>query len=133
MRKLVSTIAPFAAIAILAITQPFWDIPQLPLNDVPQRGSRSGHTFILVPSHQQLDEVDPQKNATIGRYALPGCEKPHGLALDAGERFAYISCTENPAVIVFDLQSHRVIAKQWRKGGPQALRDGTALQVSAPR
>ena len=70
-----------------------------------QYDSGSEHIFVTVHGKNQLAEIDPNKDEVIGRYALSGCNEPHGLLIDSEHRLAFVACEENAKLVVFDLDS----------------------------
>lgn len=77
--------------------------------------------FVTVGTLDQLVEIDPAQLRIVGRYALPGCDHPHGLAIDAEQHIAYIACEANAAVLKFDLRIDRVVGKDALGAGPDVL------------
>lgn len=86
-----------------------------------QFDSISHRIFVAVETLNQLVEIDPVRLVITGRYDLPGCEHSHGLAIDGNERTAYIACETNAALVKFDLQKHRITAKDSLGDGPDVL------------
>ena len=70
-----------------------------------------GSKQILVAVHgaNELDAIDPQAMKIAARYPLPGVENPHGIAIDAADRLAFIAGEENHSLAVFDLQSLKLL------------------------
>jgi len=75
-----------------------------------QYDSLSEHIFVTVHGKNQLAEIDPAKDEVIARYALPGCNEPHGLLIDSEHRLAFVACEENAKLAVVDLQSKSMTA-----------------------
>ncbi len=66
---------------------------------------------ILVAVHgvNELVSIDPAAMKIVGRYKLPGVENPHGIALDQGNRLAFIAGEENQSLAVFDLNAMKLL------------------------
>jgi YVTN family beta-propeller protein len=75
-----------------------------------QYDSVSEHIFVTVHRHNELAEIDPNKDQVIGRYPLPGCSESHGLLIDSEHRLAFIACEENAKLAVLDLEAKKMTA-----------------------
>lgn len=62
-----------------------------------------------VQTRDQLVTIDPTTDTVSGRYDTPGCNHPHGLAIDSARRLAFVGCESNAKMAVFDLTGHGVI------------------------
>ncbi len=80
-------------------------------------GGEAGNTqfdpaanLIYVGVHQcnQLVAIDPQTDQIVGRYALQGCEDPHGVYIDAPSRTAFVGCEASRKMVVVDLGTMQV-------------------------
>ena len=72
--------------------------------------SGSGHILVAVHEKNELVAIDPAAAKIIGRYAVTGIESPHGIALDANARLAFVAGEDNNKLAVFDLTTMRVLA-----------------------
>ena len=130
MMNVLAVIAPFAVFGACLIAVSFLGAPEGPL-DRAQFDTRTGHVFAVADrAGGKLDEIEPGTYKTVASYDLPGCELPRGLVLDAHGPFVHIACATNPALVTFDLRTHRIIAKK-----PYELRlreDTTASSSSSP-
>jgi streptogramin lyase len=70
----------------------------------------SGHIFVAVHEKKELVAIDPVTAKIIGRYPLPGIQSPHGIALDAANRLAFVAGEENHRLAVVDLTTMKVTA-----------------------
>ena len=70
----------------------------------------SGHILVAVHGINELVSIDPPAMKITGRYKLPGIENPHGIALDQGNRLAFIAGEENHSLAVFDLNEMKVVS-----------------------
>ncbi|MFL5759763.1 MAG: YncE family protein [Thermomicrobiales bacterium] len=71
----------------------------------------SGCILVTVKSRNQLAAIDPTSNQVVGRFDLGGgCQGPHGFALDAQARLAFITCEDNAKLVVVNLVSAQVTA-----------------------
>lgn len=74
-----------------------------------QYDSASGKVFVNVQSRNELVVIDPGRDEIDNRYPLPGCKGNHGLHLDPAVHLAYIACSGNDRLLVFDLDRGRVL------------------------
>jgi len=51
-----------------------------------------GHAFVNVEDRNEIAVVDIASQTVTGRYALPGCEGPTGIAYAAGEDLLIVAC-----------------------------------------
>ena len=72
--------------------------------------SGSGNILVAVHGVNELVAIDPVAMKIIGRYALPGIKKPHGIALDVAHRLAFIAGEENHSLAVFDLKAMKLVS-----------------------
>jgi DNA-binding beta-propeller fold protein YncE len=70
----------------------------------------SGHILVAVHEKNELVAIDPAAAKIIGRYPITGVESPHGIALEADERLAFVAGEENHKLAVVDLTDMRVLA-----------------------
>ena len=73
-----------------------------------QYDPRSRHIFVGVQTRNELAEIDPAALKIVRRYALPGCASSHSVAIDPGERAAYVGCQHNFRLVRLDLRTGRV-------------------------
>jgi DNA-binding beta-propeller fold protein YncE len=72
--------------------------------------SVSGHILVAVHGVNLLTVIDPAMNQIINRIPLPGIKNPHGIALDTGDRIAFIAGEENHSLAMVDLQTMKVLS-----------------------
>jgi YVTN family beta-propeller protein len=68
-----------------------------------------GAFFVDGAEHNELVRIDTAANRVTAHWPLPGCEKPHGIALDGEARRLFISCA-NAALVVVDAGSGKELA-----------------------
>ena len=68
-----------------------------------------------------LVAIDPASDKIIGRYPLPGIENPHGIALDVGDRSAFVAGEENHSLAMVDLNAMRVLSTYQVGDDPDVL------------
>jgi DNA-binding beta-propeller fold protein YncE len=77
-------------------------------NTVYDPGSK--HILVAVHEKNELVAIDPATAKIIGRYPLAGIQSPHGIALDAANRLAFVAGEENHKLAVVDLDTMKVTA-----------------------
>jgi DNA-binding beta-propeller fold protein YncE len=70
----------------------------------------SGHILVAVHEKNELVSIDPATAKIIGRYPLAGIESPHGIALDADARLAFVAGEDNNKLALVDLVNMRVLS-----------------------
>jgi DNA-binding beta-propeller fold protein YncE len=84
-------------------------IPAAPDADGIVYDSASRHVFVIDGDSGVITVIDPQANATIttiktntviAHYPLTGCERPHGIAVDADSRRVFVTCINKVMVVV---------------------------------
>lgn len=68
-----------------------------------------GKVFINVASANQVIRLDLRSRAIDARWPTPGCESPHGLAIDAATRRLFLSCA-NARMLVMDATNGKSLA-----------------------
>jgi YVTN family beta-propeller protein len=69
----------------------------------------------------ELVAIDPAAARVADRYGLPGCKGPHGLAIDAANRLAFVACEGNATLLVVDLRTMKVTSTQAVGNQPDVL------------
>jgi DNA-binding beta-propeller fold protein YncE len=83
----------------------------------------SGAEQILVAVHEtnELVTIDPESMRIVGRHRLAGVAKPHGVAIDAVHRLAFVAGQRNRVLALVDLKSMKVLATYPVGRGPDVL------------
>jgi len=81
-------------------------------------GTRTSPAQVLVDvqAHNEVALIDPSTFMLTRRIPVPGCDHPHGLALDTAHRLGFIACDGIATVLTIDLDTHTV-------GSPQPVGD----------
>ena len=66
--------------------------------------------LVNLRTTNKIAEIDPASDAVVGEYPVGRCDFNQGMALDAGRRRAFLLCTGNNLLAVFDMSAHRCIA-----------------------
>src|SRR5277367_185570 len=72
--------------------------------------SVSGHILVAVHGVNLLAVIDPSTNQIVSRMPLPGIENPHGIALDTGDRIAFVAGEENHSLAMVDLSTMKILS-----------------------
>lgn len=81
----------------------------------------SGRILVAVHGVNDLVEIDPGTMQIIARHKLTGIENPHGVALDAQGRLAFIAGEENHSLAVFDLKQSKQLSTHQVGEDPDVL------------
>jgi DNA-binding beta-propeller fold protein YncE len=65
--------------------------------------------LVDVQDRNDLAVIDPVALTVLRRVPLPGCDHDHGLALDPGNRLAFVACDANARLLTVDMTSWQVI------------------------
>jgi len=68
-----------------------------------------GKLFVLEVDAHMVAAIDTKTNAVIARYPMPGCERPHGIAVDAETRRVFATCV-NKVMTVVDADKGTIVA-----------------------
>lgn len=66
--------------------------------------------LVAVQGRDELAVIDPDTLTVQRRITLPGCDHPHGLALDPGRHVAFVACDHNAALVTVDEASGQLLA-----------------------
>jgi YVTN family beta-propeller protein len=64
--------------------------------------------LVAVQTRNQLYVIDPASDRILGRFDLPGGARPHGMAVDAAGRRAFVASERDAKVLVVDLKTMKV-------------------------
>jgi DNA-binding beta-propeller fold protein YncE len=77
--------------------------------------------LVAVQGRGDLAVIDPAAMSVCRRIALPGCDHPHGMALDPVAGTAFVACDGNATLLSVDIASGGVIGTQPVGEGPDVL------------
>jgi len=86
-------------------------VATIALDGKPEFGRADGHggVFVNIEDKGELAVLDARAAKLKSYAALPGCEEPTGLALDAKHRRAFSACG-NKVIVVTDVDSGKSVA-----------------------
>ncbi|MGO8975119.1 MAG: YncE family protein [Steroidobacteraceae bacterium] len=73
------------------------------------RSDEAGHVYVNIENKNELAAIDIDVPAVTAHWALPGCDAPSGLALDAAHHRSFSVCS-NAAMAILDTQSGKSLA-----------------------
>jgi hypothetical protein len=76
---------------------------------------------VAVQTKNQLVAIDPATERIVARYDLAGSDHPHGFAIDAPGRLAFVTGEGNATLQVVDLRTMRVLSSQRVGDDPDVL------------
>jgi DNA-binding beta-propeller fold protein YncE len=92
--------------------------------------SMNDRMLVAEQGRNDLAVVDPASRAVVRRVELPGCEHPHGLAVDPPSRLAFVACDENATLVTVDENTWRVVGTNHVGDDPDVLAyDATAHRL----
>jgi DNA-binding beta-propeller fold protein YncE len=87
-----------------------------------QYDAGSGCIVVAVQNRDRLVAIDPATDRVVGHVDLDAtCQTPHGVAIDAPGRLAYVACAGNATLLTVDLRAMRVIGTNAVGDDPDVL------------
>lgn len=68
-----------------------------------------GAVYVNGEEKHEIVKVDARTNKVVARWPMPGCEQPHGLAIDTQTRRLFATCV-NQTMVVVDADSGATVA-----------------------
>jgi YVTN family beta-propeller protein len=99
-------------------------VATIPLGGDPEFAAFDGATRLLYQNLKDANSVaavDLAKRSVTQRWPLDGCAGPSGMAIDTPARRLFVVCSGNAKLVIFSLDSHRVIASLPIGGGPDSV------------
>jgi DNA-binding beta-propeller fold protein YncE len=96
----------------------------IPLPGKPEFPALDPQTGLLYQNLENINSIaaiDLGKRSVVGQWSLAPCEGPSGMAIDSERRRLFAVCSGNAMLVVFDLETHRVITSQKIGGGPDSV------------
>src|SRR5882757_405703 len=112
--KLATLIDPVKRTIVGAIQLP--GKPEFPALD-PQ----TGLLYQNLEDINSIAAIDLGKRSITGQWSLAPCNGPSGMAIDSEQRRLFTVCSGNAELVVFDLETHRVITSLKIGGGPDSV------------
>jgi DNA-binding beta-propeller fold protein YncE len=81
----------------------------------------SGDVLVPVQSRNELVRIDPAALHVSARYALAGCEHPHGFIVAPKGGTGYVACDGNDRLLTIDLASGRILDRKPVARDPDVL------------
>jgi DNA-binding beta-propeller fold protein YncE len=131
--KLVYVANGDAKIATLIDPEKRVTVGTVPLPGRPEFPALDSHTGFLYQNLEDINSIvaiDLGKRAVIGQWSIAPCEGPSGMAISSEQRRLFAVCSRNATLVVFDLESHRVVTSLKIGGGPDSVAyDGTLHRI----
>ena len=74
--------------------------------------ARGTRMFVNVPAARQVAVIDQAKRAVVAIWKVPGARSNFPMALDEPGRRLFVGTRRPPAVLVYDIDSGKVVARQ---------------------
>jgi DNA-binding beta-propeller fold protein YncE len=90
----------------------------------PEFSALDPQTGLLYQNLEDINSIaaiDLGKRSIAGQWSLASCEGPSGMAMDPEQRRLFAVCSGNAKLVVFDLDTHRVITSLKIGGGPDSV------------
>jgi DNA-binding beta-propeller fold protein YncE len=90
--------------------------------------------LVAVQGANDLAVIDPAAMTIVRRVVLPGCDHPHGLAIDSEDRLAFVACDHNATLVTVDQTTWAVVGSNDVGEDPDVLTydaSGRRLYVAA--
>jgi DNA-binding beta-propeller fold protein YncE len=81
-------------------------------------------TGLLYQNLEDIDStsaIDLGKRSIVGQWSLAPCDSPSGMAIDPERRRLFAVCSGNALLVVFDLETHRIVTSIKIGGGPDSV------------
>ena len=88
-------------------------------NTVYDPGSRC--ILVAVQTLNQVFVIDPASDRILGRFELQGGARPHGMAIDAARRLAFVANEGDARLLTVNLRNMKVIGATAVGRGPDVL------------
>jgi len=88
-------------------------------NTVFDPGSRC--ILVNVQTRNELYVIDPRNDRILGRFPFQGAARPHGMAIDAAQRRAFIANERDGRVLMVDLRRMRLLDSEQAGNAPDVL------------
>ena len=88
-------------------------------NSVFDAGSRC--ILVTVQTRNEVYVIDPRNDRVLGRFGLQGAARPHGLAIDAARRLAFVANERDARVLLVDLRRMKVLDSEQAGNAPDVL------------
>ncbi|HSN16089.1 MAG TPA: hypothetical protein VLT61_15760 [Anaeromyxobacteraceae bacterium] len=88
-------------------------------NTIFDPGSRS--ILVAVQTLNQVYVIDPRNDRILGRFGLQGAARPHGMAIDAVRRRAFVANERDGRVLMVDLTRMRVLDSEQAGNVPDVV------------
>ena len=101
---------------------------QLP--GIPEFPALDPKTGLLYQNLEDIDStlaIDLGKRSIVGQWSLTPCNRPSGMAIDPERRRLFAVCSGNALLVVFDLETHRIVTSIKIGGGPDSVAFDPAL------
>jgi DNA-binding beta-propeller fold protein YncE len=83
--------------------------------------SSSDRILVAAQGRNDLAVIDPAAMAVVQRAQLPGCDHPHGLAIDESDRLVFIACDLNATMLTVDESNWQVVGTDPVGQGPDEM------------
>lgn len=83
--------------------------------------STADRMVVAVQGRNDLSLIDPANFTVTERIPTPGCDHPHGEALDVTDQVMFVGCEDNAAMVTVDLTTRAIIDDRGVGESPDVL------------
>jgi DNA-binding beta-propeller fold protein YncE len=89
--------------------------------EYPALDSKTGLLYQNLADVSIVAAISLAQKSVVGQWPLAPCEGPSGTAIDSEHRRLFSVCSRNAMLVVFDLDSHKVISSMTIGAGPDVV------------
>ena len=89
-------------------------------------GNDHGTVFAVLEDRNEVVQIDAKKMALSDRWPIPGCNTPHGIALDDGRARLFIGCSEGRLVVLSAADGTLIATTRSGEGGGDVATDSSS-------
>jgi DNA-binding beta-propeller fold protein YncE len=89
--------------------------------EFPALDQKTGLLYQNLEDINSIVAIDLSKRSIVGQWFIAPCEEPSGMAIDSVQRRLFAVCSGNATMVVFALDSHRIITALKIGGGPDSV------------
>jgi len=89
--------------------------------EFPALDQKTGLLYQNLEDINSIVAIDLDKRSIVAQWSIAPCEGPSGMAIDSEQRRLFAVCSKNATLVVFALDSHRIVKALKIGGGPDSV------------